>query len=64
MFLGDFCKLNKTSSDGICLGERPRGFCDVGFCCCFTSRVVPWLLFVTLLLRGFYVTALSQVLRF
>ena len=26
--------------------------------------VVPWLLFVTLLLRGFYVTALSQVLRF
>ena len=26
--------LNKTPSDGTCLGEPPRGFCDVG-CCCF-----------------------------
>ena len=28
------CKLNKTPSDGTCLGEPPRGFCDVGCCCC------------------------------
>ena len=35
MFLGDFCKLNKTPIDGTCLGEPPRGFCDVR--CCFTS---------------------------
>ena len=46
MFLGDFCKLNKTPSDGTCLGEPPGGFCDVG-CCCFTSLEVflPSLLF-------------------
>ena len=40
MFLGDFCKLNKTPSDGTCLGEPPGGFCDVGCCCCFTSLEV------------------------
>ena len=47
MFLGDFCKLNKTPSDGTCLGEPPGGFCDVGCCCCFTSLEVflPSLLF-------------------
>ena len=39
MFLGDFCKLNKTPSNGTSLGEPPRGFCDVG-CCCFTSLEV------------------------
>ena len=48
MFLGDFCKLKKTPSDGICLGE-PTDFCDVGCCCCccFTSLEVflPSLLF-------------------
>ena len=27
-------QLNKTPSDGTCLGEPPGGFCDVG-CCCF-----------------------------
>ena len=27
------CKLNKTPSDGTCLGEPPGGFCDVGCCC-------------------------------
>ena len=37
MFLGNSCKLNKTPSDGTCLGEPPGGFCDVGSCCCFTS---------------------------
>ena len=37
MFLGDFCKLNKTPSNGTCLGKLPGGFCDVGCCCCFTS---------------------------
>ena len=43
MFLGDFCKLNKTPSDGTCSGEPPGGFCDVGCCCCcccFTSLEV------------------------
>ena len=28
-------RLNKTPSDGACLGEPPGGFCDVSFCCCF-----------------------------
>ena len=36
MFLGDFCKLNQTPSDGNCLGEPP-GFCDVGCCYCSLS---------------------------
>ena len=47
MFLWDFCKLNKTPSDGTCLGEPPGGLCDVGSCCCFTSLKVflPSLLF-------------------
>ena len=47
MFLGDFCKLNKTPSDGTCLEEPPGGFCDIGYCCCFTSLEVflPSLLF-------------------
>ena len=40
MFLGDFYKLNKTPSDGTCLGEPPGGFCDVGCSCCFTSLEV------------------------
>ena len=40
MFLGDFCKVNKTPSDGTCLGEPPGGFCDVSCCCCFTSLEV------------------------
>ena len=31
MFLGDFCKLSKTPSNGTCLGEPLGGFCDVGF---------------------------------
>ena len=48
MFLRDFCKLNKTPSDGTCLGEPPRGFCDVGCCCCFTSQEV----FLSLLLSN------------
>ena len=26
--------LNKTPSDGTCLGDPPVGFCDVGCCCC------------------------------
>ena len=41
------CKLNKTPSDGTCLGEPPGSFCDVGCCCCFTSLKVflPSLLF-------------------
>ena len=44
MFLGDFCKLNKTAIDGTCLGEAPGGFCDVGCCCCcFTSLEVFFL---------------------
>ena len=47
MFLEDFCKLNNTPSNGTCLGEPPRGFCDVGCCWCFTSLEVflPSLLF-------------------
>ena len=45
MFLGDFCKLNKTPSNGTCLGKLPGGFCDVGCCCCFASlEVFPSLL--------------------
>ena len=41
MFLGDFCKLNKTPKNGTCLGKPPGGFCDVGCCCCcFTSLEV------------------------
>ena len=40
MFLGDFCKLNKTPSDGTCLGKPRGGFRDVGCCCCFTSLKV------------------------
>ena len=31
------CKLNKTPSNGTCLGQPTGGFCDVGCCCCFTS---------------------------
>ena len=34
-FLDEFCKLNKTLSNGACLGEPPGGFCDVGCCCYF-----------------------------
>ena len=26
--------LNKTPSDGTCMGDPPGGFCDVGCCCC------------------------------
>ena len=41
MFLGDFCKLNRTSNNGTCLEKPPGGFCDVGYCCCcFTSLEV------------------------
>ena len=41
MFLGDFCKLNKTPSDGTCLGEPLGDFSDIGCCCCcFTSQEV------------------------
>ena len=40
MFLVDFCKLNKTPSNGTFLGEPPEGYCDVGCCCCFTSPEV------------------------
>ena len=40
MFFGDFCNRSKISRDGICLGEPPGGFCDVGYCCCFTSLEV------------------------
>ena len=36
-FLGDFCKLSKTLSYGTCLGEPPGGFCDVDYCCCFST---------------------------
>ena len=46
MFLGDFCKLNKTPSDDTCLGEPPGGFCGVGCCCCTSQEVfLPSLLF-------------------
>ena len=46
MFLGDFCKLNKTPSDGTCLGEPAGVFCDVSCCCALTSlEVFPSLLF-------------------
>ena len=46
MFLGDFCKLNKTPSDGTCLGEPAGVFCDVSCCCFFISLdVFPSLLF-------------------
>ena len=53
MFLGYFCKLNKTPSDGTCLGEPPGSFSDAGCCCCccFTSLKVflPSLLFDVIL---------------
>ena len=46
----DFCKLNKTPSDGTCLEEPPGGFCDVGYCCCFISlKVFHSLLFDVIL---------------
>ena len=48
-FIGDFCKLNKTPSDGTCLGEPPGGFCDVGCCCCFY------------LIGDFYISGLSSL---
>ena len=38
-------QLNKTPSDGNCLGEPPGGFCDVG-CCCFLPH---WRIFISLL---------------
>ena len=39
-----FCNLNKTPSDGTCLGEPPGDFCDVGCCCCFLAhwRFLPF----------------------
>ena len=33
--LGDLSKLNKTPSDGTCLEEPRRGFCDVACSYCF-----------------------------
>ena len=33
-------KLNKTPSDGACLGEPPGGFCDFDGSCCFSSLQV------------------------
>ena len=42
-FLGDFRKLNKTPSNGTCLGEPPGGFCDFD-CSCFWPH---WRFFIS-----------------
>ena len=35
--------LNKTPSDGTCLGEPPGDFCEAGCCCCFSPH---WRFFI------------------
>ena len=41
--------LNKTPSDGTCLGEPPGGFCDVGCCWCCCWFLPHWRFFISLL---------------
>ena len=64
--LGDLSKLNKTPSDGTCLEEPPRGFCDVACSCCFyLNEGFSFIAFRRhSSFLGFSVTILPPVLRF